>query len=156
MRRAPMKRGTGFKRPEPTLLDKSRAAQRAASIVALLATSGTPSVMGGTTSGEPVEKDNPLRSEAYRRLVAAIQCCECGARPPSQCAHANTGKGMALKTDDRRCFPLCPTCHRALDQGASYTKEERRAFEEWAGRWTRALILAAGTWPKTLPRWTEE
>jgi hypothetical protein len=157
MRRTPMKRGTGFKRPEPTLLDKSRAAQRAASIVALLATSGTPSVMGGTTSGEPVEKDNPVRSESYRRLVASMPCCWCRREGMSQAAHPNHGgKGMALKVDDRRCFALCFTCHAEFDQGTRLTREQRRSMADTWEAQTRRDITAAGRWPSNLPRWTEE
>lgn len=109
---------------------------------------------GATAPAKP--KDNPLRSEEYRRLVAQLPCiCGCG-RQLTQAAHPNTGKGMALKTDDRRCFPLAPPCHQAFDQGAMFPKQERREWEERWGAITRATIIAAGKWPAKLPRWTEE
>jgi hypothetical protein len=112
---------------------------------------------------QPVPKQEPVRSEAYRRLVAALPCAYCYRPGPSQAAHANEGKGMAMKTDDRTCFPLCgpgfhgPGCHWALDQGGLFaSKENRREFERRAGRYTRARILLDGNWPKDVPMWEEE
>jgi hypothetical protein len=94
----------------------------------------------GGTSGEAVRKEEPLRSESYRRLVAALPCIHCRKPGPSQCAHANTGKGMAIKASDADSFPLCPDCHRAFDQGALFSKEQRRCIEpQWIAR-TRAQI----------------
>lgn len=68
--------------------------------------------------------------------------------------NANTGKGMGTKTDDRSCFPLCPSCHRHLDQGGM-DRDMRREVEERAGIDTRAAIRAAGNWPKNLTKWEE-
>lgn len=96
-----------------------------------------------------------MRSETYRRLVAQLPCSWCGREGFSQAAHPNHGKGMALKVDDRRCFPLCVTCHPEFDQGPRLTREDRR---EMADAWeiqTRQRILSAGKWPATLPRWSE-
>lgn len=111
---------------------------------------------GGTVTGNPVSKDAPVRSEAYRRLVAALPCACCCAPGPSQAAHSNFGKGLSLKSDDRTCFPLCPTCHRDHDQGGRLSREERRFAESVWGTMTRALIEAAGQWPANLPLWTKE
>ena len=69
-----------------------------------------------------VKKDAPARSEAYRRIVAAMPCIHCGIAGYSQHAHANEGKGMGIKTDERAGFPLCAPrpgiegCHAAFDQ----------------------------------------
>lgn len=109
----------------------------------------------GATSGSSVDKERPVRSEAYRRLVAAMPCSMCGRTEQIQAAHANTGKGMALKTDDRTCFPLCADDHRAFDQGGM-SRETRRVLESLFGRRTRAAISNAGLWPKNLPKWTEK
>lgn len=86
------------------------------------------------------------RSEAYRRLVAALPCACCGIYGRSQAAHPNTGKGMGLKTNDRDCFPLCSDgpdwrgCHSLFDQGALYPKAARREKEvEWAEQ-TRQML----------------
>jgi hypothetical protein len=79
-------------------------------------------------------KVQTYRSEPYRRLVATLPCICCGIERMSQAAHPNTGKGGALKTDDRDCFPLChegspKRCHQRFDQGAMFTKAERREIE---------------------------
>jgi hypothetical protein len=103
-------------------------------------------------------KDKPVRSEAYRRAVASLACAICGINGYSQCAHGNTGKGMAMKTDDRFSFPLCGPrpgeigCHARFDQQALMTKEERRAFEKFASTFTQRLVFALGLWPKNVPR----
>jgi hypothetical protein len=110
----------------------------------------------------PVPKREVLRSEAYRRLVAALPCINCGAWGRSQAAHPNTDKGMGMKTDDRLCFPLCgpsfsePGCHAAFDQGALMSKEARRLVEPRWGAQTRQAIEAQRLWPKNLPRITDE
>lgn len=100
---------------------------------------------------KPAPKPEPaVRSEAYRRLVAALPCKACG-RLGCQAAHPNTGKGMGMKTDDRLCFPLCPDCHTQFDQGAMFPKAVRREIElTWAAD-TRRQITAAGDWPANLP-----
>ena len=114
----------------------------------------------GETSGQRIDKENAVRSEAYRRLVAALPCKACGIPGYSQAAHPNTGKGAGLKTSDVDCFPLCgprptgagivPGCHVEFDQGVMFTKAERRAIEPaWAAD-TRRAIKAAGLWPKGL------
>jgi hypothetical protein len=47
---------------------------------------------------------------------------------------------MGIKASDADSFPLCPDCHRAFDQGALFSKEERRAIETaWIAR-TRAEL----------------
>lgn len=108
-----------------------------------------------------VEKENPLRSEAYRELVRAMPCMHCGRPPRSQFCHADQGKGLGLKTDDRRGWPGCgphgdhhPGCHWLVGTSGRIPKAERRALEERYGAQTRAAILAAGKWPKNLPLWT--
>lgn len=109
-------------------------------------------------------KEAPVRSEAYRRLVAQLACKVCGIAGYSQAAHPNTGKGAGIKTDDRLCFALCTIhpgvngnlvqgCHECFDQGALFSKPVRRALEPaWAAD-TRRRITAAGQWPASLPAW---
>lgn len=121
----------------------------------------------GTTTGEPVHKENAVRSEEYRRLIAQMPCKHCGITGYTQAAHPNTDKGASLKTDDRECFPLCTVhpspggggwvrgCHERFDQGALYEKHARRMLEPaWAAD-TRRYIQAAGLWPKNLPLWND-
>lgn len=104
-----------------------------------------------------VEKASPVRNETYRRLVASLPCAICGVPGFSQAAHANTGKGMAMKACDLTCFPACgprpgcPGCHAALDQGAMFTKAVRRELEPvWAAD-TQRRIQAMGLWPMGVP-----
>ena len=108
-----------------------------------------------------IEKENPLRSEEYRRLVAALPCMNCRVNDNSQAAHPNTNKAKGMKADDRLCFPLCavrfnaPGCHYLFDQHQLFPRSQRAAVEQmWAAE-TRARILADGLWPKNLPLWTE-
>lgn len=102
-------------------------------------------------------KKKAVRSEKYRRLVAAMPCANCGAADRSQAAHPNTGKGMGQKADDNLCFPLCgpapgePGCHARFDQGAMYSKAERRTLEVRWGRITAAAIKRQGKWPMGMP-----
>jgi uncharacterized CHY-type Zn-finger protein len=83
-----------------------------------------------------IPKAQPLRSEAYRRLVASLACISCGVVGQTQCAHSNSpaaGKALALKADDRESFPLCLRCHQSFDQGAMFSKTDRREIEPlWA------------------------
>ena len=104
-------------------------------------------------AAQAVPKEGAIEHKGYRRLVAGMSCIRCIKAPPSQCAHANYGKGMGFKTDDRMTFPMCPPCHTALDQGAAYTKEVRRVMEQqWAAD-TRRLIKRLGMWPADLAEW---
>ena len=111
-----------------------------------------------------VPKEAPARSESYRRAVAALPCIHCGIAGHSQHAHANAGKGLGLKTDDRAGFPLCAPrpgiegCHARFDQYRLLPggrDEHAEAGERWAER-TRAAVLEAGVWPNRLPRWGGE
>jgi hypothetical protein len=116
------------------------------------------------TMAEPVEKGNPLRSEPYRRLVAAMPCAYCRREKHSQHAHTNANKGKGIKNDDRDAMPLCadgyglPGCHTLFDlyrliPGGREAHVAQGAV--WSAQ-TRAQIEASGQWPKNLPKWTNE
>lgn len=105
-------------------------------------------------------KDEIVRSEPYRRLVAAIPCANCGISGFSQAAHLPP-EGKAIKVSDLDTFPLCTVhpagaamaegCHAQFDQYRLIPKEQMRPT---ARRWIRATqraILKAGTWPKRIP-----
>lgn len=87
-----------------------------------------------------------LRSEEHRRNVAALGCVMCGRAGPSQCAHINLGKGMALKACDSVTFPACPECHRHHDQGGM-SRDQRRVLEWHYVDHTRAELLKRNLWP---------
>ena len=106
-------------------------------------------------------KSTPLRSEAYRRAVAALPCIHCGIAGHSQHAHANAGKGLGLKTDDRAGFPLCAPrpgiegCHARFDQYRLLPggrDAHAAAGERWAAC-TREVIERSGLWPNGLQPW---
>lgn len=98
----------------------------------------------------PVPKTEIVRDDDYRRLVASLPCICCGAVGATQAAHPNTDKGMALKADDRECFPLCTVgandCHGAFDQRAMFSKEVRREIEPaWANQTRMKLRTLAAS-----------
>lgn len=146
-----MMRRTGFKRPQierkRTVLTPAPAGLAARVSMARCDVAAT-----------PVPKDEPVRHEGYRRLVAMFPCKNCGISGHSQAAHPNTGKGMGTKTDDRLCFPLCADrpgvqgCHPKFDQHALLPKEVRQRLEVAWGADTRRQIEAKGLWPANLPR----
>ena len=115
-----------------------------------------------TTPATPIVKDNPVRSQQYRRAVASLPCINCGVPGYSQCAHSNSGKGAGIKASDLDSFPLCTVhpgadgrlvqgCHENFDQGALFTKAVRRELEPvWAAN-TRRRVKAMGLWPARLP-----
>jgi hypothetical protein len=153
-RSAPMKRG-GFKRPAYVAAPAAPAQPIPRELAERIRTG--PARL--TMAPKPAE---PVRHERYRRLVASLPCIYCGIEGHSQCAHANQGKGMSTKADDRMSFPLCACrpgvsgCHAQLDQGALFSKAVRRETEdEWARR-TRMQIDAAGLWPSDLARWSDD
>lgn len=116
-----------------------------------------------TAPASQVAKTAPVRSEAYRRAVAALPCASCGKVGRSQHAHTNAGKAKAMKNDDRDAMPLCADepglqgCHAAFDQymlmdgGRAAHVEQGRI---WSAQ-TRQQIETMGLWPANLPRWTE-
>lgn len=76
-----------------------------------------------------------VRSESYRRYVAAHDCFACGISGYSQCAHPNFNKGLSMKTCDTLGFPLCGPrpghmgCHTMHDLCLDMDRAERRELE---------------------------
>lgn len=140
-----MLKRTGFKRPTV-----ERRAQPAPVPVRQVA----PTVFADLVQTQP--KEDAVRSEPYRRLVAALPCKACGIQGFSQAAHLpTTGKG--IKQDDRLIFALCctrvgiPGCHADFDQYRMFTRPLAMTVgAAWAAD-TRRQIIAAGQWPKNLP-----
>ena len=110
----------------------------------------------------PLPKEAPERSEQYLRAVAALVCCHCGRVGRSQAAHADAGKGLSIKADDRTAIPLCADeqgrhgCHWLIGTSGKFTREQRRHIERTKGEETRAKIMVAGAWPASLPTWGEQ
>lgn len=115
-------------------------------------------------SSAPIEKENAVHHEGYRRLVASLPCMWCGRQGRSNHAHENDGKGKGLKLDDRRAMPLCVDdmgksgCHTAFDQYALIDggREAHVELGRAMAAKTRKIITDAGKWPKGCPVWIED
>ena len=109
----------------------------------------------------PLPKFETLVSEEYRSLVRQLPCARCGHVGATQFCHADQGKGMGIKTDDRQGWAGCGPhdgvsgCHYLVGSSGHYPKQRRRILEEIYARWTRGQILEAGQWPADLPHWPE-
>jgi hypothetical protein len=164
MKRTPIKR-TAWLRAAPTTAQRARdraprreprdADRVRATPTAAPGAFRAPQPIAATPAAAP--KDAPIRSKAYLRLVAQLPCMHCGIWGFSQAAHANSGKGMAMKACDLQTFPLCADrpgqrgCHSLFDQGALFGKEARRLIEQaWVAD-TQRQIHAMGIWPKKYP-----
>lgn len=71
-------------------------------------------------------KERTYRSESWLKAVRSLHCMRCFKEGPSEAAHRNQGKGMAIKADDCLTAALCHECHAEIDQGKGMTREERR------------------------------
>ena len=144
---------TGFKSRAPTSISSDPDRVRA-----------TPTVTPGafrvpvplaSAPAARLEKSAPVRSEAYRRLVASLPCVACGIQGYSQAAHLPPeAKGM--KQSDLLTFPLCctrvgiPGCHQDYDQYRMYPKHAAMTVgRAWAAD-TQRKIYALGLWPKNM------
>lgn len=91
-------------------------------------------------------KSRPVRDESYRRLVASLQCAHCGRAGPSQAAHADQGKGLAMKSCDLTCYPACADspgrqgCHSLIGASGMFTRDQRRTLEQKYAAQTRERL----------------
>lgn len=132
-RKTPMSRGRVELPPKP---------ERQSRVIGLgTARQTVNAIMAAAIAGEAVRavaKDEPVRSEPYRRYVAGLACFACGLAGRSQAAHSNSpdhGKGLGLKAGDRYVFPLCCSqpgrvgCHTQHDLLIGMSRDDRRAAE---------------------------
>ena len=148
MNRTPMKPGSGFKRPT---LQRVRTVHTP--VPEHLRRGSMAPVAGIPASA--IEKENALQHAGYMGLVRAMPCAHCGRAPRSQFCHTDETKGMGIKTDCRKGWPGCDDCHYLIGTKRIYPRDERRALEARFAAETRAAVLAAGLWPKTLPLWID-
>lgn len=155
MKRTPMKR-TGFTRINLTEIQARDRAREHLTPAKLTTTARMDRCDG---MAKPIPKDNPMKSEAYRRLVALYPCKACGIAGYSQAAHTNRGaKGLGLKADDRDTAPLCADrpgivgCHTRFDRYELFPADiAERVMAAWIAD-TQRQIEAAGLWPANLPK----
>jgi len=110
-----------------------------------------------------IQKENVITSLAYQALVRKLPCARCGIVGFSQFCHSDEGKGIGIKTDDRRGWPGCGPhleggqmvngCHWFVGTSGSLKQAERRELEARMSAETRLQILRQGAWPKSLPLW---
>lgn len=90
------------------------------------------------------------RSPKLLLLVRSLPCTwplphECaGAVEPAHSNQLRDGKGMRHKAADYRIAALCHASHVEVDQGARYSKDERREAWEIAHRATIGLLFERG------------
>lgn len=93
-----------------------------------------------------------VRSKPLLKACREIACQHCGAQDGTVCAaHSNLaehGKGRSIKASDVFVASLCHACHSQLDQGARWSREERKAIWTAAHMKTVALLCAMGLWPE--------
>ncbi len=108
---------------------------------------------GSARMAVPIPKDEPVRDEAYRRLVAGWDCAHCGKGGPSQFAHGDEGKGMAIKACDLTGYPLCADgpgrqgCHSVIGASGMFTRDQRRRLESGYAAQTRERAASMGKLP---------
>lgn len=91
-----------------------------------------------------------VRNKSYRQFVASHPCFGCGIEGYSQCAHANHGKGLGMKTSDLETFPLCAPhgfhqgCHVLHDQCVDMDRDERRELEQRYVERMQAIARSVG------------
>ena len=90
-------------------------------------------------------KPKTYRSKAWLAAVRSISECKvCFSTVAVEAAHINMGKGMGMKTHDCWTAAICHECHVQLDQGKTYTRDERRAILDRAVLLTLAELALNG------------
>ena len=98
-------------------------------------------------------KHDYVRSQKLLKLVASLDCQNCGSGNMVQAAHTNwgSGKGRGIKADDNQVAALCLNCHYEVDQGKNLTKEERQDLWQRAHKRTIQTLIEQGRWPSNVP-----
>lgn len=81
-------------------------------------------------------RDRRLLDLAYEYpcMLQIDGVCEGGVGEPCHANWADYGKGGAMKAHDLFHVPGCRSCHRELDQGMRFGKQEKRDIWEQAYR----------------------
>jgi hypothetical protein len=139
MKRSPIRRKAPF-RSQP--LPKP---ERAAVLVVPAVAPKPRAVMalcGGASKPQPKAETHRGSDwlDAVRSLPNCVLCGASGVEP----AHRNESKGMGSKTHHCWTAALCRDCHRGIDQGRTFTRDERRAEIDRAIVLTLAELVLAG------------
>lgn len=109
----------------------------------------------------PFRKSKPKARPGHdKSMLAACRGEQCYLAIPGVCrgdvatvvpCHANWsayGKGMGIKANDEFTVPGCMHCHRELDIGTHYSKDEKRSLWESAYfKWARVRELKLNAKP---------
>lgn len=87
-----------------------------------------------------------MRHPAYLAAIRRLPCMCCGRVGATQASHANEGKAIALKTDDRTAMALCLDCHRDYDNGGTMDRDAARRWAATMREHTKAALVARGEW----------
>ena len=76
-----------------------------------------------------------------------MPCAACGVSQQVEAAHTGTDGGMAQKSSDYSCIPLCCHCHIAGKE--AYHRVGRRQFERNTGLVIKDLVITLNAlWQK--------
>ena len=88
---------------------------------------------------------NNIRDRNFLNLAYQYDCylridgiCEGTTGEPCHANWSDYGKGGAMKAHDIFTAPGCRSCHRELDQGKRFDKEEKRRI--WEKAWRAYLV----------------
>lgn len=137
MKRSPIKPGTTPLQRKTPLVNKTPMARGVAQLktTAPMKKSG---YLRQRRPGKPKREDKPLadlcRGQACFLLLPGIERHDPGTVVACHSNQARDGKAMGLKAADEKTVPGCWLCHRELDQGARFTREEKFALWDDAYR----------------------
>lgn len=121
-----------------------------------------PSVTPATTPTAPTAKRLYVRNKRLREAYRLLPCqftnndgSLCAAEDGTVCcAHLNNawaGKGGAIKASDDLAASGCFTHHTMLDQGGTWSSEQKDAQALSAHVRSVRLLVEQGWWPKAVP-----
>lgn len=112
----PMSRGTGFARAASMARGTSRMRN------------SKPASEKPKRAARNAGPDYLAMCRGQRCYLAIAGICDHGPGVPCHSNQAQHGKGMGLKALDVFTVPGCASCHREIDQGKLFTKEEKFAI----------------------------
>jgi hypothetical protein len=96
-----------------------------------------------------------IRSPKLLSNCQYLSCQLCGAEDDTVvAAHSNSsahGKGRSIKADDNMIAALCYLCHAEIDQGTTFTKDEKESLWNMAHLKTVYRLIEADLWPDRVP-----
>lgn len=91
---------------------------------------------------QKVKRHSAEEKRWFGKVAEIKNCVLCGSYG-TQVAHRN-GAGMALKAQPWETAALCPTCHYHVDNGDTFTLDERRRMMGEAIHKTHAILALMG------------